>query len=231
MTESLTPNHGLSGASGWIGSATVEDLLAADHEVVGLARSESSAAALQARGVTVLRGDLDDLDSLRRGVADADGVVHLANKHDWADPAGTDRTERLAVEAMLEALAGIHRPFITGLGAALVLPNCVGVLVHATAPERRRPVLAVWATATGLGGIVGNIGGGALLSAGSWRTLFAGVAVLGALSALWAAFALPRSARSDHALDPAGRSCSSRRSSPCCWASSRARRPGGRADR
>ncbi len=114
-----------------------------------------------------------------------------------------------AAGALLCALAGnvpimLTGRVLTGLGAALVLPNAVGVLVHATAAERRRAVLAVWATATGLGGIVGNLGGGALLSAGSWRTLFAGVAVLGALFALWAAFALPRSARSDHALDPAG---------------------------
>jgi nucleoside-diphosphate-sugar epimerase len=118
MTESLTPNHGLSGASGWIGSATVEDLLAADHEVVGLARSESSAAALQARGVTVLRGDLDDLDSLRRGVADADGVVHLANKHDWANPAESNRAERAAVETFVDALSGTDKRFLLASGVA-----------------------------------------------------------------------------------------------------------------
>ena len=93
---------------------------------------------------------------------------------------------------------------ITGIGAALVLPNCVGVLVHATAPERRRQALAVWATATGLGGVLGNIGGGALLTVGSWRLLFVAIAVLAGLFAGWAALALPRSPQGERALDPAG---------------------------
>ncbi|MDV9201071.1 MFS transporter, partial [Streptomyces sp. Wh19] len=65
---------------------------------------------------------------------------------------------------------------ITGLGAACVLPNCVGILLHATAPERRSHALAIWAAATGIGGVAGNVGGGAVLSAGSWRALFAAVA-------------------------------------------------------
>src|ERR1700712_4589275 len=83
----------ITGASGWIGSATVDELLAAGHQVVGLARSDASAAALEGRGVTVLRGDLDDLDSLRRGAADAEGVLHLANKHDFTNPAVSNRAE------------------------------------------------------------------------------------------------------------------------------------------
>lgn len=102
----------VTGATGWIGSATVDELLQAGHEVVGLARSDTSAAALAAKGAEVLRGDLDDLDSLRRGALESDGVVHLANKHDWADAEGTDRAERLAVEAMLEALDGSTKPFV-----------------------------------------------------------------------------------------------------------------------
>src|SRR3954465_9442772 len=102
----------ITGASGWIGSATTDDLLAAGHQVVGLARSDASAAALDGKGAQVLRGDLDDLDSLRRGAAGADAVVHLANKHDWADPAGSDRTEGAAVEAMAGALVGTDRPFV-----------------------------------------------------------------------------------------------------------------------
>ena len=68
---------------------------------------------------------------------------------------------------------------VTGLGAALVLPNCVGVLVHATAPEHRRRALAVWGVVSGLGGLVGNTVGAALLTGGSWRSLFATVAPLG----------------------------------------------------
>ncbi|MYX19957.1 NAD-dependent epimerase/dehydratase family protein, partial [Streptomyces sp. SID8380] len=85
----------VTGATGWIGSATVDELLRHAYEVVGLARSDSSAASLAAKGAEALRGDLDDLGSLRRGAAGADAVVHLANKHDWADPEGTDRAERL----------------------------------------------------------------------------------------------------------------------------------------
>src|SRR3954471_20309232 len=83
----------ITGASGWIGSATVAELLGAGHEVVGLARSDESAAAVAAQGAEVLRGDLAGLDALRRGVADADAVAHLANRHDWTNPAESNRAE------------------------------------------------------------------------------------------------------------------------------------------
>jgi nucleoside-diphosphate-sugar epimerase len=106
----------VTGATGWIGSAVVDELLDAGHEVTGLARSDDAAAALEKKGARVHRGDLDDLDSIRAGTADADGVVHLANKHDWADPAGTARAERGAVETMLGALAGTDRPIIVANG-------------------------------------------------------------------------------------------------------------------
>ena len=102
----------VTGASGWIGSATVEELLAHGHQVTGLARSDASASVIEAKGADVLRGDLDDLNSLKRGAGDADAVIHLANKHDWADSAGNDRAERLAVETMLAALTGTNRPFV-----------------------------------------------------------------------------------------------------------------------
>src|SRR4051795_11101335 len=108
----------ITGASGWIGSATVAELLGAGHEVVGLARSEASAAALEAQGATVLRGDLDDLDALRRGAADADAVAHLANKHDWANPAASNAAERGAVEAIAETLLDTGRPFLLASGVA-----------------------------------------------------------------------------------------------------------------
>lgn len=93
---------------------------------------------------------------------------------------------------------------LTGLGAACVLPNCVGVLLHATAPERRRHALAVWAAASGIGGVVGNVGGGALLTGGSWHILFIAVALLAALCLLWVAVAAPRSARQPRRLDGPG---------------------------
>jgi nucleoside-diphosphate-sugar epimerase len=108
----------VTGASGWIGSATVDELLAAGHEVVGLARSERSASALEATGAAVLRGDLDDLDALRRGAADAEGVVHLANKHDWANVAASNRAERTAVGTLAEALDGTGRPLVLAGGVA-----------------------------------------------------------------------------------------------------------------
>src|SRR5579875_2239354 len=106
----------VTGASGWIGSATVEELVGAGHEVVGLARSDKSAAAIEAKGAKALRGDLDDLDSLRRGAAEAEAVVHLANKHDWSNPAESDRAERAAVETLLGELAGTGRPFAVANG-------------------------------------------------------------------------------------------------------------------
>ncbi|MEU2347081.1 SDR family oxidoreductase [Modestobacter sp. NPDC049651] len=108
----------ITGASGWIGSATVDELLEAGHEVVGLARSEAAVEVLQAKGAKALRGDLDDLDALRRGADDADGVVHLANKHDWSDPAESNRAERAAVEALAEVLVGSGRPLVLAAGVA-----------------------------------------------------------------------------------------------------------------
>lgn len=108
----------ITGASGWIGSAAVDELLAAGHEVVGLARSDTSAAALEAKGVRVRRGDLDDLDSLRAGAADADAVIHLANKHDFAHQAVSNSAERAAVQTLGDALIGSNRPFVIASGMA-----------------------------------------------------------------------------------------------------------------
>lgn len=106
----------VTGATGWIGTAAVEELLRAGHTVVGLARSDAAAASLETKGAKALRGDLDDLDSLRRGAAEADAVVHLANKHDWGNPAESDRAERAAVETLAEALVGTDRPFVVANG-------------------------------------------------------------------------------------------------------------------
>ncbi len=118
----------VTGASGWIGSAVVPALIGAGHQVVGLARSEASAAALAAAGADVQRGTIDDLDSLRRAAAAADGVIHLAFKHDIAfsgDFQGATDADRRAVETFGEALAGSDRPFVIASGTLGVAPGRV----------------------------------------------------------------------------------------------------------
>ncbi|MEU6171884.1 SDR family oxidoreductase [Streptantibioticus parmotrematis] len=108
----------VTGASGWIGTAVVGELLAAGHEVTGLARSQASADALQARGVRVRRGDLDDLDGIRAGAEEAEAVVHLANKHDFANQAASNAAERAAVQTIGDALEDSGRPFLVASGVA-----------------------------------------------------------------------------------------------------------------
>jgi nucleoside-diphosphate-sugar epimerase len=108
----------VTGASGWIGSAVVDELLAAGHDVTGLARSDASAAALQAKGANVRRGDLDDLASIQAGAEAAEAVIHLANKHDWANMEATAAAERAAVQTIGDALAGSGRAFLLASGVA-----------------------------------------------------------------------------------------------------------------
>ncbi|PPS80384.1 SDR family oxidoreductase [Streptomyces sp. MH60] len=113
----------VTGASGWIGSAVVPELIGAGHQVVGLARSDASAEALTAAGAEVVRGTLDDLDVLRSAAADSDGVVHLAFKHDIAfsgDFKGAGEADRRAVEVIGEALAGSDRPFTIASGTPAI---------------------------------------------------------------------------------------------------------------
>src|SRR5690349_15933858 len=116
--EELLMRVFVTGASGWIGSAAVDELIAAGHDVTGLARSAGSAAAVEAKGARVLRADLDDLDALRAGALAADAVLHLANKHDFTDPAVSNRAERAAVQTFGDALAGSGRPFLLASGVA-----------------------------------------------------------------------------------------------------------------
>jgi nucleoside-diphosphate-sugar epimerase len=118
----------VTGASGWIGSAVVPELLGAGHRVTGLARSDASAAALTAAGVEVRRGTIDDLDTLRSEAEASDGVIHLAFKHDIAfsgDFQGAAEADRRAVETFGEALAGSDRPFVIASGTLGVLPGRV----------------------------------------------------------------------------------------------------------
>jgi nucleoside-diphosphate-sugar epimerase len=113
----------VTGASGWIGSATVDELLAAGHEVTGLARSDASAAALRVKGAHVRHGDLDDLVSIRAGAEAAEAVIHLANKHDWSNPAASITAERAAVQTIGDALVGTNRPFLLASGVAGLTPG------------------------------------------------------------------------------------------------------------
>ena len=115
----------VTGASGFIGSAVVPELLAAGHEVVGLARSDTAAAALEGAGAQVQRGSLDDPDSLRAGAAASDGVIHLAFKHDFSDFAGALRSDQGAIAALGEALAGTGRPLVIASGILGAAPGQV----------------------------------------------------------------------------------------------------------
>jgi nucleoside-diphosphate-sugar epimerase len=113
----------VTGASGHIGSPVVAELLGAGHEVVGLARSDESAAKLEAAGVEVRRGDLDDLDGLGAAAADADGVIHLAFKHDLmqtGDMEGAIGADMAATQAFGDALAGTDKPFVNTSGTLML---------------------------------------------------------------------------------------------------------------
>ena len=109
----------VTGASGWIGSAVVPELLSAGHEVVGLARSDASAERLESAGALVQRGDIDDPDTMAKAASDSDGVIHLAFQHEVAfggNFAAAGAADRRAVEAMGAALAGSDRPLVLASG-------------------------------------------------------------------------------------------------------------------
>ncbi len=119
----------VTGASGHVGSALIPELLGAGHEVVGLARSDTSAAALAAAGVAVHRGDLDDLDGLRQAAAAADGVIHLAFKHEsmvTGDYAGAADADLKALNALADALAGTGKPLVSTSGTLLLAQAAAG---------------------------------------------------------------------------------------------------------
>jgi len=110
----------MTGASGWIGSAILPDLQRGGHTVLGLARSDESAAKLAGQGVEVLRGDLTDHDSLVAGVKATDGVIHTGFIHDWSDFMGNVEKDRTAVAAMIAAMEGTGKPFVNSSGTLMV---------------------------------------------------------------------------------------------------------------
>jgi nucleoside-diphosphate-sugar epimerase len=107
----------VTGASGWIASAVLPELFAAGHDVVGLARSDGAAALVADRGAEVLRGSLEDLDSLQEGAAKSDGVIHLGFIHDFTRYQHSVEVDLRAIETMGDALAGSNRPLLIASGA------------------------------------------------------------------------------------------------------------------
>jgi len=122
----------VTGATGFIGSAVVKELLDAGHRVLGLARSEAGAKAVAAAGAEVHRGSLEDLESLKRGALVVDGVIHTAFVHDFTDFEANAAKDRAAIEAMTAALAGSNKPLIVTAG-------CLGLATEEDPPPANFP--------------------------------------------------------------------------------------------
>jgi len=116
----------VTGAAGFIGTATTKELIANGHEVVGLARSDANAAALTKLGAKVHKGSLEDLDSLRKGAKETDGTIHLAFIHDFSKFAENGQIDKRAIDAMGGVLEGSGKPFIVTSGTLLIAPGRLG---------------------------------------------------------------------------------------------------------
>jgi nucleoside-diphosphate-sugar epimerase len=124
----------VTGASGFVGSAIVQELLSAGHQVLALVRSEASAQTLVAAGAEAHLGTLEDLDSLTRGAAASDGVIHTAFNHDFSKFVKNCEMDQCAIEALGEALQGSNRPLLVTSGVALLTPGRVATEEDAPPP-------------------------------------------------------------------------------------------------
>jgi nucleoside-diphosphate-sugar epimerase len=129
----------VTGATGWVGSAVVDELVKFGHEVHGLVRSKDKASALREAGATVKFGSLDDLDLLRHAAAECDAVIHAAFNHDFSKFAENSEQDRRAIEALGAALEGSDKPFLVTSGVALLAPGQVATEADVPASDPSYP--------------------------------------------------------------------------------------------